>query len=443
MFLATAVLFFAVLGAAAASPNENEGPAKAVPAFLCVCGCNDYCSTSFDGPGVRGSDPVVLTEIQCECGCKDPSPNSHRPGGYDCFDHAPDPTPVATPVALRTPLPCGTSDSERRLSVPQSSAGASGTGTGHAVHVLPGGQIERSEVAAALEHALDGESGFEALVNSGSDHPNQLLVLQKDQMQYENDQVTNPDGPFALQNAFIMSDPDTQYRLVCPAASPGAMCQVYDVNGGAPWFGECVLEEEYPIADSCLDSQYEVSLFSLKDSHFLLGATSQHRDCPSMVFFAGNGGKLRVRFSPEGATGVAIHAVGEASLRAVIEAEARTPGLDKAPFDLATNTCLHYAGGISRNLGLPESAELGNFIVENIVAHRSGNAIAKNLVVEAPRDDYFVVGGVDRLPHLLAVAVCSLGVALNVLKDCYSAARAGSSLSRDKIESAVYSSLRL
>lgn len=315
--------------------------------------------------------------------------------------------------------------------------------------MTPDGQVARAEVVDALALALDGGDGFEALVDGDATQHDQLLVLDKDQMEYENNEVAHPDGPFAVRNAFIHSDPETKYRVACPAAGDGAMCQVQDLDGGgAPWFGECVLPADRPVAsDACLDAEYEVSLFALQESHFLLGAAGPGGDCPDVVFFAGRDGQRRVRFSPADAADVPAHVVGTASLRAVLAAEARTPDPAAITFDLASNTCLHYAGAISRELGLPEDAGLADFIVENVVARRGGEAVARRLAEEEPalvaRDDYLVVGGVDRLPQLLTTAVCSLGIALSVIKDCYSAAAAGSGLPRDIIEKAVYSQMQL
>ena len=117
-------------------------------------------------------------------------------------------------------------------------------------------------------------------------------------------------------------------------------------------------------------------------------------------------------------------------------------------FDLASNTCLHYDGAILRALGLPEKAALADFIAENAVARQDdGEAITCRLPAEEPalvaREGYLVVGGVDSLPQLLMATVCSLGIALCVIKDCYRAAVAGSGLSRDIIEKAVYSQMEM
>ena len=91
-----------------------------------------------------------------------------------------------------------------------------------------------------------------------------------------------------------------------------------------------------------------------------------------------------------------------------VAAEARTPDPAALPFDLATNSCLHYAGALSRELGFPEDAALADFIVENLVAHQGGGeAIARLLAEKDP------------------------------------AAVAGSGLHRDIIKKAVYSQMEL
>ena len=225
---------------------------------------------------------------------------------------------------------CDAAGSERHLSA-------------HVVHVSPSsGEVERAEVADALELALNGGEGFEALVETSTQH-NQLLVLDKDQMQYDSGEVDNSDGSFTIENAFVHSDPNTMYRVACPtaaAAAEGEKCQIttMDINGGAQAGFECILDGERPVAsDACLDSSYEVSLMAFPDSHFVLGAAGPGGDCPDVAFIGGSDGKSRMRYSPA-ATDVPFHVVGTASLRAILAAEELAPDPSDSPFDIATNT---------------------------------------------------------------------------------------------------------
>ena len=337
-------------------------------------------------------------------------------------------------VSVMSPLPlCDTTTtgSDRRL-------------LAHVVHVLASGQVPRAEVAAALTLALDGGDGFEALVDA--DQHAQLLVLDKDQMEYDSGVVSHPDGPFTIQNAFVHSDPTTMYSVTCPAAAEGAMCVIQDIDGRKQWFGECVLDGDRPVAsDACLDAAYEVSLFALPNSHFVLGAAGPG-DCTAVAFFGlsgrdGSDGKRRVRYSPA-AVDVPSHVVGTASLRAILAAETRGPNPSATAFDLATNTCVHYARTIGRELGFPEDAAVADFIVENVARMGSGEAVARRLAEDYPalvaRDEPLAVGGNLLMAQAaLTAALCSLGIALSVISDCYSAAM----LPRDIIKIAVYSQM--
>jgi len=308
---------------------------------------------------------------------------------YECWGKLPHPDHWSVSPVCDTDerSVCDTAGYDRRLSATLSSTG---NGLGHVVHVTASGQVARAEVVAAVALALDGGDGFEALVDNATTRQGQLLVLDKDNMEYDSGEVDHPDGAFTVQNAFVHSHPDIMYRVTCPAKADGAMCQVEAVDGGAgQWFGECILPADRPVAsDACLDAAYEVSLFALPNAHFLLGAAGPGGDCPDVALFAGRdgrgGGKRRVRYSPAVAD-IPAHVVGTASLRAVLAAEARTPDPAARPFDMASNTCLHYAGAIWRELGLREDTALADFIVENIVARSgSGEVIARHLAEKDP-----------------------------------------------------------
>ena len=103
---------------------------------------------------------------------------------------------------------------------------------------------------------------------------------------------------------------------------------------------------------------------------------------------------------------------------------------------------VHYAAAIWRELGLPEDAALADFIVENVARQDTVVAVARRLAEEDPalaaRDERLNVGR-----KLFAAALCSLGVALSLVKDCYSAAMTASGLPSDIIKEAVYSQMEL
>jgi len=263
---------------------------------------------------------------------------------------------------------CAVSKTRRLLSA--SSAGIAG---GHVVHVSSSDQIERAEVVAAVQLALDGGDGFEALINIKEANTHELLVLTKDNMQFGDDLIDSTDGAitdgaFAVQNAFIRSD-DSIYTVRCPAKSTQGKCQVVgvDASDGSSPFGRCLMEGDHVISDECLDSDYTVSLMAFQGPHFVLGAFSPQENCPSVAFDSMEGDKQRIQFSSEDADGVAVHHVGEASLRALLESEKQAEGPTSASFDLTTNNCVHYAGSITRPLGITESVGLAEFVIKNAV----------------------------------------------------------------------------
>ncbi len=163
-------------------------------------------------------------------------------------------------------------------------------------------------------------------------------------MEYDFGVVDHPDEPFTIQNAFAHSRPDIMLRVICPAAAEGAMCVVERVDNRAlSWFGECTLDGERPVAtDACLNASYELSLYYISDSHFVLGAAGPGGDCPNVAFFGGGGGeggegKRRVRYSTAAAD-VPSHVVGTASLHTILAAEELAFDPSALAFDLATNT---------------------------------------------------------------------------------------------------------
>jgi len=332
-----------------------------------------------------------------------PSPGS----GCPIAAHEP-----VNPCSRRELVFCAESRSTRFLSETET--------VGHVLHTNTGSHgsisIPRAEVVAAVNAALAGQDDFEALVQNTISTFGELLVLTKDHMLYENTVTTDPDGAFIVKNAFVESMPDTFYEVHCPALSLDAMCEVIDSTpAGSSSFGQCRLKEDHPISEVCLGSKYEVVLIAVEGPHFLLGASNENPDCPNIAFDS-VGGKRRSQFSTEDATGVAVHHVGLASLRAILEAENQAAELNPTllSFNLSTNTCVHYARDIWRRLGMTESASLAEFVIENVVGD----------------------------PHIERIAgeILTLGEGMGGLRNL--AARVitgGSNLVREKVEETVYS----
>jgi hypothetical protein len=308
---------------------------------------------------------------------------------------------------------CAESRSARFLSetdtagwVPQTSVGTDGIIS-----------IPRAQVAAAVKAAIDGQDGFEALVQHAASTVGELLVLTKDQMLYDTRISTNPNGAFIVKSDFVESEPTNYYEVQCPTLSLDAVCEV---TGGTPTgpsrFGQCRLKEDHPISEACIGSNYEVILIAVEGPHFLLGASNENTDCPNIAFDS-VGGKRRSQFSTEDAAGaVAVHHGGFVSLRSILEAEKQAAEVNPTllSFDLSTNTCVHYAGDIWRRLGMPESASLAEFVIENTVGDPHSERIAGE--IEA------LNGGMGDLRILAARVITG-----------------GSNLVREKVKEAVYS----
>ncbi|EJK45582.1 hypothetical protein THAOC_35794, partial [Thalassiosira oceanica] len=111
---------------------------------------------------------------------------------YECWGKLPHPDHWSVSPVCDTDerSVCDTAGYDRRLSATLSSTG---NGLGHVVHVTASGQVARAEVVAAVALALDGGDGFEALVDNATTRQGQLLVLDKDNMEYDSGEVDHPE----------------------------------------------------------------------------------------------------------------------------------------------------------------------------------------------------------------------------------------------------------
>ena len=132
------------------------------------------------------------------------------------------------------------------------------------------------------------------------------------------------------------------------------------------------------IPSECHDHGYEVALNAVvkHGSHFFLSATSSNKDnlnddkCPKALVFASiDGRKVTYLVSNEDQMNgyFRVHLLGKASLKEIIKAESNANAVDDSAYDLTKNSCIHYAGDISRGLEFDETPELAEFLIENLL----------------------------------------------------------------------------
>jgi len=71
------------------------------------------------------------------------------------------------------------------------------------------------------------------------------------------------------------------------------------------------------------------------------------------------------------------HFLGEASLVDILVAEESVEAIEPSNYDYFYNSCAHYALYILRSLGLKETKELGDFVIDNVINDVKGMKIAK------------------------------------------------------------------
>ena len=219
------------------------------------------------------------------------------------------------------------------------------------------GTIPRQDVVSAIEAALAGNQNFEVQTNLG------VAIAFHDLTR--NDMILSSrdlSGEFFVANAFVLDRPEDVYKVICPA--DGDQCDVH-LQVKESQFGSCVLKEDTNF-DECLDEDYDLNLYVV-GLHFMLGA-SNSGNCPNIALFSVEGGKHKVVFSSADVDGIPSYSFGEkVTLRDFLNAEEVATPTDNEGFDLESNTCVHYAGSIWRELGYPETHELAQFVVSNVV----------------------------------------------------------------------------
>jgi hypothetical protein len=123
-----------------------------------------------------------------------------------------------------------------------------------------------------------------------------------------------------------------------------------------------------------VDEEYQVVLFASPGPHFFLGVIAQDStppECPSLGFASMNGERIMLKGDSEGLE--MFDFVGDSSykLGELLEAFRKATPIDGLGYDFEGNTCIHFASRIWRELGIVESNELGDFLVNNIVEDKN------------------------------------------------------------------------
>ena len=145
--------------------------------------------------------------------------------------------------------------------------------------------------------------------------------------------------------------------------------------------GSCVQKlEETDLSVSCDEQEYDVGLIAVPGPHFLIASTQgDQQNCPPAIVFASiEGEKKKVILSPQVMANFPIHHLGTAQLQHILDAEKSADAIAIHDFDLATNSCVHFAGKISRRLGFPETDELATFIIEHALGDPDFEKLAKS-----------------------------------------------------------------
>ena len=284
---------------------------------------------------------------------------------------------AAAALLVGAPPVFGTSFSCNHFYCKQGNSRSCGTGRflteGNVIHYSNSANtVPRDEVVSAVEAALSGNQNFEVQTNLGDTIAFQDLT--------RNDMILSSGdlgGDFSITNAFVVDRPEVVYQVTCPADSDE--CNV-DIKEEEPQFGRCVLKEEDTIPEECLEEEYDLNLYVAGGPHFMLGASNGGK-CPNVALSSLEGAKHKIVFSSDDTVGMPSYSFGKKiTLRDFLKAEEVVPPTDTEGFNLESNTCVHYAGSIWRELGYPETHELAHFVVSNVANDPKFEDMVKNHV---------------------------------------------------------------
>jgi len=247
------------------------------------------------------------------------------------------------------------------------------------------GRIPRDEVAAAVKSSLVGGNDFKVqsvFVDGGIDNL-EVHDLIRNGMQLtltgDGDIDLALTGAFTVKNQFLASEPGVLYEVRCPTESLELEhCPVTRTSINDHALVSCAQEASMLSAKNvpatCLDKLYDVTVKTFEPGpHFFISAVSREGDagdrdaCPrNVAFYASGGKKWRSSIFENDLEELPGHAMGPAELGALFHAEDGVAPYSEQDYDLAAKNCAIYARDILRGAGLPETRELGQFVVERL-----------------------------------------------------------------------------
>ena len=256
-----------------------------------------------------------------------------------------------------------------------------------AVDVYDGDELTlpRSEVVSAIDDALTGEEAFVEILHSSENDNIKLIKLTSDGASIP----TDTSGSFQAVGNVVVDEPDISYTVDCPEYSEDAVCTVHGESEGKE---DCGLVKgiDADLKEECADVTYKVGLKFINTGsgmpHFnLLASLSDNdskvnKECPAMIMFEGtNGGKetITTKHILNGHD-ENIHFFGDATFKALLQAESKVDGIPKDEYNSFDNTCVHYASRIANGIGFEKSNELLEFIGRHI----KDNQVARMVAVE-------------------------------------------------------------
>ena len=147
------------------------------------------------------------------------------------------------------------------------------------------------------------------------------------------------------------------------------------------------------ILSACLENNYDVDLVAVTNdedgTHFFLSASismgdkTSHSDnkCPKFLAFASRDEKKRVYHVPD-ITAVDKYRYnsyffGKASLKRIMDAQSSVKAVKDSKYNLTSNSCVHYALHIWRELHFVETKDLANFLIDNLLKNDGFLTIAR------------------------------------------------------------------
>lgn len=132
------------------------------------------------------------------------------------------------------------------------------------------------------------------------------------------------------------------------------------------------VDTQADIPSACLDNNYDVELKAMSNdgdgTHFFLTASVSpgenaydNENCPRFLAFASRDEKKLTYHVPD-VTAVndrkySSYLFGKASLKAIVNAESSIEAVKDSEYNLTSNSCIHYAGRIWRQLQFDETIE--------------------------------------------------------------------------------------